>query len=212
MTKEGLLFGTATVGTVTDVAPLLRAMIGEQKRRQGAGGDATDEELRAAAAAFGDDLDANAAEAAEDVRERMQRSLPKGVRVERIGTRRDGTRVATTTTFAFDDARLLRDLEVFFERGRPGNKPFASFRVEEEGTSLVVEGMPPPLDAPLAGVPDEELKKFAVVLELAIRRPVLEHNATRIQGDALVWDLDGVRLRARTLADRGWIRARYARG
>ena len=192
--------GKATMGTVTDVEPLLRGMLLDMKRQGGLTADVTADELRAAAQAFGDDLDKSSADAAADVRETMERSLPKGVRIERVDAQRDGTRVTSSTTFAFDDITLLPTLEVFFERGRESQRPFASFKVDADAGALIVDGAPPTLGAPGASLP---AGAGQLRLELEIALPIVDHNASRADGARLSWEIDA----AATSSAR--IRAKY---
>jgi hypothetical protein len=199
--------GKATLGTVTDVTPLLRAMIIEMKRQEGDTSDVSAAELKAAADAFGKDMDDTQAEAKDDVIARMARSLPQGVSVD-IAARRDGTKMTSTTTFAFDDVNKLKHLEVFFEQGRPSHKPFATIAVEEKDGGVVVDGMPPAITPP-PGATAADLAGQGFLFALELTLPVVESNATRVEQQALIWELDGKRLQARKDGDSGWIRARF---
>jgi hypothetical protein len=199
--------GKATLGTITDVTPLLRTMIAEMKRQDGNASDVTAAELADAARAFGKDMDETQHEARLDVVERMARSLPRGVSVD-IETSRNGTTMTSTTVYTFDDVNKLKDLEVFFEPGRPSHKPFGTIAIEHRDDVVVVEGMPPAI-APPEGASAADLAGQGFVFAIELGLPVLASNATSTSGSTLLWQLDGKRLQSRRDGDTGWIAARF---
>lgn len=204
---KAIIPAKVTVGTQSNLEPLIRQMLLEMKGLDGQGGDVTDEELAAAAKAFGEELEGQSADTLE---KSMRRTLPQGVKVAALEVERDGMRVSTTTTYALDDIKKLPILRMSFEPGQPRQRPFADISVALSQDGLTIEGMPPPIELNAPDVPEEALREHALSFALRIDLPVLESNAVEDGDGRLIWRFDGARLRDRTAEDRAWIRVKYA--
>ena len=94
----------------------------------------------------------------------------------------------------------MPSLEIFFERGRESQRPFASFKADASADALLVDGAPPAIGAPGVTLPQGAGQ---LRLELEIALPIVDHNASRTDGARLIWEIDA----AATSAAR--IRAKY---
>ena len=73
----------------------------------------------------------------------------------------------------------MPSLEIFFERGRESQRPFASFKVDASTDALVVDGAPPAIGAPGVSLP---AGAGQLRLELEIALPIVDHKPAPYNG------------------------------
>jgi hypothetical protein len=139
--------------------------------------------------------------------------LPKGVTLIDGVLSNDGVKVAAAFSFGFDDPSKLSQVQVTGalttpedppDHENPADFPFGGLRVVDEGTTVLVTcAVPNPIP-----LPDDAAQRPAAEVGAAVEKmadlfaglrfglkitapfAVIEHNATRKDGDTLVWEFD----------------------
>jgi len=133
----------------------------------------------AARAEVGAALDALVKNADDALARGIRYALPDGVSLVRAKAARDGLTMTSVTELALDDAALLPRIVLGEGDGAP--RPFAGFVVDESGEGWSLSGEAP--------VPPAGGGAGALVLTVDAARAPKTHNATRVDGTALVWEL-----------------------
>ena len=198
--------GTATIAMAIDMEPM--AYVGALMERVMAGreGEPTEEEIAAARREMieqqtADDMpDAAAVEAA------AKESLPDGIRLLSADFTQEELKVRYVMTLAFDNLGGLGDLKLGNPRGvesdgeNPIDRPFEGLKYIDEGDTLLITSEPlnPAKEQMESGqIPPEGEEIFRRVMgglrvAFILKTPfeVVEHNATRVDGDTLYWEYD----------------------
>jgi hypothetical protein len=200
------LSGTAKVAMKLDLEPMIAIMASMRHAFGGdAEGTATKAEINAAKkeilAKYKNDMSPQAL-AKEKVR--LQGDMPDGVEITRFKARVRGTRVTYDMAFSFDDVTKLGAVELDATANgspapqNPMSRPF-TWRVVDEGETLVIDSVPPNLSAELrqglkmsgGGVGTEAIEaalaKTRLTSKITVPYPVVESNATKTRGKTLTW-------------------------
>ncbi len=208
------LSGITTFNFVVDMEPMVLITAAMGKAFSGDESPLTAEEIEVARAEFlaereaedGDDLSFDRADAEE--------RLPEGVRLMSYEPIEGELRFGGKMKLAFDHYSKLQqidfgksdDEEVAMGPGKPSalEQPFAGLEFIDEGdTMLVVSPARNPLDEleednPMAGEDMGELgemmkssfESLRLATHLTLPFEIVEHNATRVEGDTLWWEYD----------------------
>lgn len=204
-----------------DTEPMLYAAVRMVKLVSGDSGEPTAKELRAAKQYFlgkqgqYGDFDVEAFTRAQE------RSLPEGVTLTEAYFSRQEMKQHYQVEFAFDHFEKLVAVELedswkgkFASAGRLNQmvqRPFA-FRLVDDGETLLVTSEP---INPMVPTPEinlrfaRELKGLRVYLKIDAPFEVVEHNATLVEGRALIWEYDYETLKRGSAPAQ--IRVRYRR-
>jgi hypothetical protein len=211
-----------------DGEPLVPFMAAMQRQMAGKSGPPTASDLAAARAEML--KEANPREDFEKDKRDMEQHLPAGVKLLKATLQTNGLKSAVDTQFSFENAAALG--QILFDQGDagagngPGNpvsQPFDGLRLVDDGQTILITSNV--LD-PAAGAKNQAQqmpmdpamqKQFAALLggmhvAFRITAPfaVVEQNATRKEGNTLIWDFDGAHLQSMTPAQLSQgIRVRY---
>lgn len=211
---ESDLSGTATVLMTLDMEPMVYMAAQMGRAFEGKEGPPTEEELAKARQEFEENQKSEQVKEFEQQRADLEAGLPEGVRLLDAQVREEGTSMGIEMTFEFDHVALLKEIkpggggeEAEGEDGGEGgpggsDSPFGDLVVEETDDTIRIAT--PPMNPAADGMgpmdmdeedPDmapmvEAIKRMRVVFELSTPLEVVEHNATRVDGERLVWDYD----------------------
>jgi hypothetical protein len=175
---------TLTLTTTTDVSSMLDAFARQARLVAGEGPPE---------AAELDDVKAHVARALDETRageektlvKRLAAGLPKGVRLVRVVSQRDGLLLTSATTLEFDDVSLVPQVELAANEGQPPLKPFADFTVKREQGRVVLSGRSP--------VVPEGTGSMSLSLEASVAPT--SHNAPVERDGQLTWTGSGFEVR-----------------
>ncbi|HUO83983.1 MAG TPA: hypothetical protein VM534_02620 [Thermoanaerobaculia bacterium] len=207
------LSGEAEFSIGIDFEPMVLIMLQMQREMEGKEGPPSAEEIAAARQEFLEDPTRTEQEEILPVaeREEMESSFPAGVRLLDARVRQSEMKVATSFRFSFDHISKLSQIELPEKAdASPESKtlikqPFAGLEFEEEGDVLSIRSQPADptaaveeetADAPAEGMEElgEMMKKafegMRVVYRIRTPFEPSEHNATRREGDLLIWEYD----------------------
>ena len=210
LTLQKDLSGKAGFSMKVDMEPMVLFMTRMQREMAGQTGEPTAAEIEKAKKEF---LASRKTETSEKPdKAEIEKSLPPGVKLLDTSFKEDGLKLAANFAFGFDNVSKLglikfpkKDSE---QQGPPGAKnpfdePFAGLQLKDEGSTLLLtsQAVNPAADqkaqaseidmSPEAKKQIEEAFKglrFAVKIDAPFE--VLEHNATRKQGQTLIWEYD----------------------
>lgn len=209
------LSGTATFNMTVDLEPVIVFMAGMQHSMSGKEGDPTPAEIEQARKSFLEQqkqqdpakkLQETAAEKAQ-----LEQSLPPGVKLLASSLDDQGTKVTVHCQFGFDDVRKLAKIKLPEKSGggdqpgqNPFSDPFSGLQVVDEGATLLVTigGADPAArlqeqaaKGGAAATPEtskalaEAFKSARFAFRLDSPFEVVESNATRRDGRALIWEV-----------------------
>lgn len=219
--------GQAGFAMNVDAEPLVPLMASMQRQMAGRSGPPTASDLASARAAML--KDANPQADFEKDKQEMAQHLPAGVKLLNATLQSNGLKTAVDTKFSFENAAALG--RILFDQGDkdqggPGNpvsQPFDGLQIVDEGQTLLItskvldpaasaktQAQQMPMDPAMQ-------KQFAALLSgmhvgFRITAPftIVEQNATRQDGNTLIWEFDGAHLQSMTPAQLNQgIRVRY---
>lgn len=218
------LSGKAGFRMSIDFEPMILIMAQMDREMNGKKGVPTKEEIAKAKADF---LKQKTTETTsgdfETEKAKLNKKLPKGIRLLTADARQDQMKMTTSFTFGFDNPSLLSQIEFPKDEKKQGggdptkssvvDKPFSGLTVKDEGKTIVIRGEP--VD-PMAGVkegakaqtgagagetgkPDPQMEQLGEMMKTAMKGlrvawrieapfKVVESNATRREGNALIWE------------------------
>lgn len=212
-----------------DMEPMVGFMAQMQRQMAGKSGPPTAEELAAVRA----DLLKNA-DAKSDFQKDKQdlaQHLPPGVKLIDATFTQNGLKSAAHALFGFENLAALR--QIVFDQGsnqdagpgatNPVSAPFDGLAVVDEGptvliTSPVIDPMTSakaqmqqtPMDEAMQQQFASIFKGLKVVVKITAPFAIVEQNATRRDGNTLIWEFDSARLQSMTAAQLAHgIRVRY---
>ena len=213
--------GTATLNFKIDMEPMVVIMAAMEKSFAGDDSPPTAQEIEAARAEFLDQKDADEQMTFE--REETEDKLPEGVRLVMFEPIDEGLRFGARMVLEFDHFSKLQQIdfrdsdEAGASQGGPEapamiEQPFAGLRFTDEGDSMLVTS---PVENPLEGLEEDNpaetqdmgeweevvtrsFESLRVATSLTLPFEVLEHNATRVDGDTLWWEYDLQTLKTQT--------------
>ncbi|MDE3155270.1 MAG: hypothetical protein KGN76_09210 [Acidobacteriota bacterium] len=213
------LSGQAGFSMKVDAEPLVPFMAAMQRQMQGKSGPPTAQDLAAARAEML--KDANPKEDFEKDKREMAQSLPPGVKLLNADFTQNGLKSAASAMFSFENLAALR--QVMFDKpsstdadqgGGPQNpvsQPFDGLEVKDQGstiliTSSVVDPMTGaksqmqqmPMDAAMQQQFAAIFKGLRVAVKITAPFTIVEQNATRKEGNTLIWEFDTSKLQTMT--------------
>lgn len=201
------LSGTAHMDLAVDLDRVARTTASVKAAFEGTG-EPTEEQIEEARDEILAELDLEDSFDAASLRAEIEPDLPDGVRLIGVEEAQDGLKRRVRMDFAFDHVDRLREFDTgsdrFGEAGadHDGSRPFEGLEIIEKDGEIIVRNDPiDPIDEiednPFVsgGMIDNMLQDLSVTFRLETPFDVLEHNATRSEGRALVWVFDWERLR-----------------
>jgi hypothetical protein len=179
------------------------------------GGDTTpvsQEELAAAREELVAQMEADDWDEEEALRD-ARADMPAGVEMVEFSNTRDGLKQQFRVRLAFDHVSSLNRVEIgpgdraTDGPGAPGEetRPFGGLEVIEDGNTIVLRNQPfDPIEESaeaaadrmpgMEGLMEPVLEDFSVVFRIEAPFEVLEDNATRRDGNSLIWEYDETHL------------------
>lgn len=208
------LGGNAALEIGVDFEPMIRIMAAIQREMEGKTGPPTDEELAAARAEFREG-EASATTEVPDLASANAR-MPEGVELVGMTLDEGSTRLTSRFRFRFDHLDKLVNLKLP-SRGAPDSdasvldSPFGNLVLLEEVDTITIRSAPEnpaknveqqvveqtgPTDAAMERRIKEALGDMQVTWRISAPFAVISHNATRVEGNTLIWTYDLDRLEA----------------
>lgn len=211
------LSGKAGFTMKVDMEPMVLMMLSMQRAMEGKEGEPTAAEIEKARADFLASAKKESKPDPEKQKEELAKSLPPGVKLLDSRLQDEGLKMLVAFTLGFDDVDKLRQVSLSPpqpageggemaggppEPKNPFDTPFGDLVVEEQGDTVLITSKPKnPLEEQKQemGGPGEISPEMQQQLEDAfkglriawkIEAPfaVLEHNATRKEGNTLIWE------------------------
>lgn len=214
VTLENNLSGTAAFSLSVDLEPFALFMAQFKREMEGKEGKATKEEIDAAKTELETSMKGGSG-AQMPTKEEIEKDMPQGVKLLDSQVIDQGLQFGGHVKVAFDHFDKLKQIEMKKkdgeeksegqpadpEGGAPGkdlSQPFGDLQLQDEGTTLLLTGRAfnPTADSPAPPVeeagPEVEaaLKKMKIVTKITTPFEVVEHNATRKEGQTLIWEYD----------------------
>jgi hypothetical protein len=202
------LSGTAAFSMTVNMEPMVLFMVRMQREMAGKKGEPSAAEIAQAKKEFlaskktKEDPTADKAE--------IEKSLPPGVKLLESSVKDEGLKVAAHFVFGFDHISKLSQIKFPKKEGadQPGQKnpfdqPFSGLQVKDEGSTLLLTmettnpvaeqkdqaaGMN--LSPEMKQQMEDAFKGLRVAFKIDAPFPVVENNATRKEGQTLVWEYD----------------------
>jgi hypothetical protein len=206
------LAGKAGFAMKVDMEPMVVFMARMQREMAGQTGEPTQEEIEKAKKEF---LASKKEEKGQDFasqKAEMQKNLPAGVKLLDGTVKDDGLKIAANFLFGFDNVSKLSQINLSSkdkpEAAGPGgqnpfNEPFLGLQVKDEGKTLLVttpavnpvadqkaQTAEMDLDPSAKKMIEDAFKGVRVAFKIQAPFEVIEHNATRKEGNTLIWEYD----------------------
>jgi len=210
LTLERNLSGKAGFSMKVDMEPMVFFMTQMQREMSGKKGPPTAAEIEAAKQDF---LKNGKKETTGDFaseKKEMQAALPKGVTLLDASMKDEGLKMGINMLFGFDNAAKLAEIKMpkkADDKGGPPNpadNPFNGFKIVDDGKTITITTqVQNPMDEAKQSTPPTEkpdpaamkqmedlLKGFRVAFKITAPFDVIEQNATRKEGNTLIWEFD----------------------
>jgi hypothetical protein len=204
------LSGTADFHIGIDMEPMVVVMAQFGREMEGKKGPLTDAEIAMAKADFKKQSAMNKKEGSEAAsRADIAKSMPKGVKLLGFTVTEKDFGVASDFKFGFENIRNLIDLKLPSKSEDPTKKsiidtPFEGLELIENGDTITLQTKPmnptdqvkeqaadaPKLDAATEKMVKQAFDKMRVAYRITAPFPIVSHNATRREGDTLIWEYD----------------------
>ena len=226
ITLDKNMSGTAEFHLGVDLEPMVVVMAQFAKEMEGKKGPVTEAELAKARADFKKASSSKKDSEKIDIKE-IEKDLPEGVKlISHKVTERDFG-MATDFKFGFDKLSRLVDVKLPSKGGGdPTEKnvvdsPFNGLELVEKDGTITIRTKPinpqelvqkeaadaPKLDQDMEKVMKDAFSKMRVTYRITAPFAIVSHNATRKQGNTLIWEYDMARFEAmaksKNLADAG---------
>jgi hypothetical protein len=203
--------GTADFHLGIDLEPMIVVMAQFAREMEGKEGPATAADIAKAKAEFKKKNSAKDQVKNEaPTRAEIEKDLPEGVKLLDFSAREKDFGVVTDFKFGFENLRNLVNVKLPQKEGAdPTQKsvidtPFEGLEIIEKGDRLTIQTKPqnptekveqeaeggPKLDAATEKLIKDAFSKMRVVYRITAPFPVLSHNATRKEGNTLIWEFD----------------------
>lgn len=225
LTLDRTLAGTAGVRVDVDMEPVVRFMTVARNQAEGKSGPPTSAELSDSREGLLAAARSEGLREFEEDKQDLQSRLPAGVKLLSARLVPDNLNFAASMVFGFTHASRLSAIVLPKRNGlMPGSgaaaqSPFGGLQVVDDGkTVLLTARLSSPTDpadgtkhdAPTQAQLLQLFDALRVVFRITAPFKVLEHNATDVEGDTLVWDYDVARLTSMSPAEKKQgIRVRY---
>ena len=203
------LSGTADFHLGVDLEPMVVVMAQFGREMEGKKGPITAEELAKAKAEFKKSAKKEEKKG-EPSRAEIEKSLPEGVKLLSFATKEREFGVDTNFKFGFNKLSQLVGIKLPSKgEGDPTKKnvidsPFEGLELSEKGDTLTIRTKPqnptasvkeqaadaPKLDAATEKLVKDAFGKMRVSYRITAPFTVVSHNATRKEGNTLVWEYD----------------------
>ena len=206
------LSGTANFKLGVDMEPMIMIMAKVQKEMGGDKSPLTKAEIAAAKADF-KKKEQKGTDTADDPRKQAEGGLPPGVKLLDVAVAEKEFGVTTTMKFAFDKLSSLVGVKLGKkqeEGGDPTKKsimdsPFAGLEVSETAKTISIHTKPqnpadkvkaetseqgPKLDPETEKMMNDAFKNLRVAWKITAPFEVASSNATRKEGNTLIWEYD----------------------
>jgi len=228
------LSGTAGMSVTVDMESMVYVMATMQRAFMGEEGPPTEEELEAVRQELLADMQAEEALSEEEMWEEAERELPEGFELRELNFEREGLKTSMRFLVDYPHIERLNELRLD-EPGRkeeeamPGepsaeefdslSEPFADIRFVDEGDTYLLEsGTPNPVEdaressSGMEGFEEmlgQAFKNLRVAMTIQVPGEIVEHNATRVEGNKLIWEFSFETLRETSGADLEHIMVRF---
>ena len=203
------LSGTADFHLGVDMEPMVLVMAQFAREMEGKKGPITEAELAKARAEFKANMKKSGSDK-EPSRAEMEQAMPEGVKLLDFKATEKDFGVATDFKFGFDRLNRLVNVKLpSKEGGDPTQKnvidsPFEGMELIEEGDTITIRTKPqnptaavekeaenaPKLDKDTEKMIRDAFSKMRVTYRITAPFTVVSHNATRKQGNTLIWEYD----------------------
>ena len=205
------LSGTADFHLGVDLEPMVVVMAQFAREMEGKKGPITEAELAKARADF--KKGSKKSESKQPTRAEIQKSMPEGVKLLDFKAVERDFGVDTNFKFGFDRIQRLVGVKLpSKEGGDPTQKnvvdsPFENLELIEKGDTITIRTKPlnpadavkeeakdaPKLDKETEKLIKDAFAKMRVTYRITAPLTIVSHNATRREGDTLVWEYDMTR-------------------
>jgi len=207
------LSGTADFHLGIDMEPMVVIMAQVGREMEGKKGPMTAAELAKAKADFKKNM--KKSESGKPSREDVSKDMPKGVKLLDFKATEKDFGMATDMKFGFENVKSLVGVKLpSKEGGDPSQKnvidtPFEGLEVIEKGNLITVQTKPtnpaekvneqaeqaaegggPKIDPEMEKMMKDAFAKMRVVYRLTAPFTIVSHNATRKEGNTLIWEYD----------------------
>lgn len=206
VTLEEDLSGTADVDIAIDLDRVAYMAAFVQNAFTGEGGEPSEEQIKEARAEILADMDEDEDFSEASLRAEIEPDLPEGVNLVYAKADRQDLRTTMKIRFDFDHVDKLKEIHLDADdEGEDGgppvdSEPFEDLEIIEEGGYIIVRSQPiNPMEEldemeDMPWVSDEMVEKllegFGVTFSITSPFKVEEHNATRKEGNKLVWEFN----------------------
>jgi len=206
VTLEEDLSGTADVDIAIDLDRVAYMAAFVQNAFTGEGGEPSEEQIKEARAEILADMDEDEDFSEASLRAEIEPDLPEGVTLVYAKADRQDLRTTMKIRFDFDHVDKLKEIHLDADdEGEDGgppvdSEPFEDLEIIEEGGYIIVRSQPiNPMEEldemeDMPWVSDEMVEKllegFGVTFSITSPFKVEEHNATRKEGNKLVWEFN----------------------
>jgi hypothetical protein len=200
------LSGTADFHLGVDMEPMVVVMAQFGREMEGKKGPMTEAELAKARADFKKNM--KKSESKEPSKAEIAKSLPEGVKLLDFKSSERDFGVATDFKFGFDRLNRLVNVKLpSKEGGDPTQKsvidsPFEGLELVEKGDTITIRTKPqnptaavekeaegaPKLDKDTEKMIRDAFSKMRVTYRITAPFTIVSHNATRKQGNTLIWE------------------------
>jgi len=204
------LSGTADFHLGIDMEPMVVVMAQFAREMEGKKGPMTDAELAKARADFKKNMKKDQSGGKEPSRDEIQKSMPEGVKLLDFKVAEKDFGVATDFKFGFDRLNRLVDVKLPSKEGKdPTQKnvidsPFEGLELIEKGDTITIRTKPqnptkavekeaeggPKIDKETEKMIRDAFSKMRVTYRITAPFTIVSHNATRKQGNTLIWEYD----------------------
>lgn len=206
------LSGTADFHLGVDLEPMIVVMAQVGRAMEGKEGPATAEEIAKAKADFKKNAKKTSTEGKQPTKEEMAQSLPEGVKLLDYTFKEREFGMDSDFKFAFDKLSSLVNVKLPSKNeggGDPTQKnvidsPFEGLEVSENGDTFTIRAKAqnptetvekeaadaPKMDAATEKLVRDAFSKLRVVYRITAPFEVVSHNATRRDGNTLIWEYD----------------------
>ncbi|HEX6100905.1 MAG TPA: hypothetical protein VF432_31595 [Thermoanaerobaculia bacterium] len=207
------LSGTADFHLGVDMEPMVVVMAQFAREMEGKKGPITEAELAKARADFKANMKKSSSSGKEPSLADINKDMPEGVKLLDFKAKEKDFGVATDFKFGFDRLNKLVNVKLpSKEGGDPTQKnvvdaPFEGLELIEKGDTITIRTKPqnptkavekeaegaPKLDKDTEKMIRDAFSKMRVTYRITAPFTVVSHNATRKQGNTLIWEYDFAR-------------------
>jgi len=211
--------GTANFKLGVDMEPMVIIMAKVQKEMSGDKSPLTAAEIAAAKADFKKNEKKSSTTTKEDPRKEAEGGLPPGVKLLDVSVAEKEFGVTTNMKFAFDKLSSLVGVKLGKKKEGEGpadptkksviDTPFDGLEISETASTISIHTKPqnpadkvkseageqgPPMDADTEKMMNDAFKNMRVAWKITAPFEVVSSNATRKEGNTLIWEYDFAKL------------------